>query len=886
MPQPSDASARSLLDPWPLIGRADDLDAITAAVREGCRAYFLLGEAGCGKTRLARAVVQRLADDGWSTALATATESTRQTPLGALAHLIPAGTDGSAVASVRAVRDVLQAEADGGPTVLHVDDAHNLDPSSALLLVGLAETGLVRLILTARHGTTLPDPLVSLRAGTDVRSAVIGLLDRDATEELLRSVLGGPLDGIAAAQLMGLAGGNPLYLRELVIGGVADGSLHPVGGVWQLRGPLPATEALGDRVLGRLAALSADERTVLELVAVGEPLGIGLVEDLGSAEALEAIEQHGLIRVESSRRRHEVRLAHPIYGEVLRASMGHIGLRNRSRRLAEAVEGHGARRVADAGQLIRWQIDAGLTPDSEQVLHSAQVARHHNDWITAARLARVAYESGLADAANLLAESHYALGEFEEGDLVAEPAMAEPGRLSDAALTSLHRTRAGVWFFGSREPSDAESSVVEAAARVDDPDLRDMLGYAQAAMCMWSGRVREARALAQPLLDAPDPKVRVQAAIAVETVASTAGPADEAIELADHWYGVHAGLPDLNGTNSPAFHLLIKTEALVSAGRFEEAGQLGLLGYELSVASLNRIAQMWFTRQLGRVAMYRGDAGTSRRWLLELTALCRGTSWLRPLALGLSDLAMAEAHLGDVEAAQAAIEQRDGLGVPVIELFTTEGARGTAWALAAAGDVDGARQVLIEAATSAEQAGITLLAALARVDALRLGAPDQAEPLASAAAAVGSEIVTLAARWAAAGDDPAELEPVAEGFEQLGGLLHAAEVHLAAAAAWQDAGQAQRATAARLRAEDLQRRCEGVAAPLGASGPTTLPAVPLTPREREIVALVAEGLSTKEVADQLYLSSRTVSNHLQNAYAKLGVAKRAELPAALARLTV
>ena len=64
------------------------------------------------------------------------------------------------------------------------------------------------------------------------------------------------------------------------------------------------------------------------------------------------------------------------------------------------------------------------------------------------------------------------------------------------------------------------------------------------------------------------------------------------------------------------------------------------------------------------------------------------------------------------------------------------------------------------------------------------------------------------------------------------------------------------------------------------------PPVALTPREREIAVLVAEGLSTKEVAEQLYLSSRTVSNHLQNAYTKLGITSRSELPEALARLTL
>ncbi len=60
--------------------------------------------------------------------------------------------------------------------------------------------------------------------------------------------------------------------------------------------------------------------------------------------------------------------------------------------------------------------------------------------------------------------------------------------------------------------------------------------------------------------------------------------------------------------------------------------------------------------------------------------------------------------------------------------------------------------------------------------------------------------------------------------------------------------------------------------------------VPLTAREREIAVLVADGSTTKEVAERLFLSARTVSNHLQNAYTKLGISKRTELAAALRRI--
>ena len=52
---------------------------------------------------------------------------------------------------------------------------------------------------------------------------------------------------------------------------------------------------------------------------------------------------------------------------------------------------------------------------------------------------------------------------------------------------------------------------------------------------------------------------------------------------------------------------------------------------------------------------------------------------------------------------------------------------------------------------------------------------------------------------------------------------------------------------------------------------------PLTPREREIADLVADGHTNREIAEQLVLSTRTIEAHLRNIYAKLGVRSRVEL---------
>jgi DNA-binding CsgD family transcriptional regulator len=55
----------------------------------------------------------------------------------------------------------------------------------------------------------------------------------------------------------------------------------------------------------------------------------------------------------------------------------------------------------------------------------------------------------------------------------------------------------------------------------------------------------------------------------------------------------------------------------------------------------------------------------------------------------------------------------------------------------------------------------------------------------------------------------------------------------------------------------------------------------LTPREREIATLAADGLPNREIADRLYVTVRTVEFHLAGAYRKLGVGGRAALAAAL-----
>lgn len=55
----------------------------------------------------------------------------------------------------------------------------------------------------------------------------------------------------------------------------------------------------------------------------------------------------------------------------------------------------------------------------------------------------------------------------------------------------------------------------------------------------------------------------------------------------------------------------------------------------------------------------------------------------------------------------------------------------------------------------------------------------------------------------------------------------------------------------------------------------------LSPRELQIARLASTGMSSRAIAERLFLSTRTIDNHLRRVYAKLNVGGRGELAAAL-----
>nr|MDQ3643363.1 helix-turn-helix transcriptional regulator [Actinomycetota bacterium] len=190
-------------------------------------------------------------------------------------------------------------------------------------------------------------------------------------------------------------------------------------------------------------------------------------------------------------------------------------------------------------------------------------------------------------------------------------------------------------------------------------------------------------------------------------------------------------------------------------------------------------------------------------------------------------------------------------------------------------------ELLREAVALAASRGDLVWEMEALYDLARLGRAHEAAPrLQELAALVEGDLAPTRAEHAAAilADDAAALTQVATAFEAMGSLLAAAEATAGAAVVLRRAGDARRAAGAELRAAELARGCQGAITPALRTIETQ---AVLSSREIEVAALAAAGLANKVIACRLSVSVRTVENHLQRVYEKLGVARRAELGQAL-----
>ena len=283
---------------WPLVGRDGQLGQVrTLLTGKENRSVVLAGPAGVGKTRLAREALRHAERSGLATARVTATLATATVPFGALAPLLPVSQAGEGVGVddraelLRRSAASLAERALNGRFVLLLDDAHLLDSASATVVHQLADMSAASVLATIRTGEPVPDPILALwKDGLAERLDVPGLTVQ-AVHELLSAVLDGPVDSAAAVEFSVRCQGNVLFLRELVRSALRDETLRDDGGIWRLAGGFAPSDRLIELVEARLGGLGTEERSVLELVSFGEPVGAAELASLGDPRLAEDLER-------------------------------------------------------------------------------------------------------------------------------------------------------------------------------------------------------------------------------------------------------------------------------------------------------------------------------------------------------------------------------------------------------------------------------------------------------------------------------------------------------------------------------------------------------------------------------------------------------------------
>lgn len=868
---------------WPFVGRAAELDLFARALRDGaCRGLCIFGGAGVGKTRLAEECLGLARGARHPVGRATATSMASQVPLGALAHLLPR-PDGAAVDVAARFATVVAAVHERATSarrfVLLVDDLPLLDETSAVLLQRLLDAGDTFLLATARSDQVRSGGPTEVARSDQIRRVDLEQHRREELDALVTAALGGEVVPATLLALWSVTLGNALFAREIVLAAQARGSLRVRHGVWHLSGRVPVVGKLGDVIDARLGELGPDERSVAELLAVAAPVDLAELAQRFGPSPVEALERAGAVRVlddgVGERPGGRVELAHPLYGERLRDAMASM---TRRRVLADHLAWLDTTTDARRGDPVRraiWRLEAGGSGDAALLMEAARAARYAHDYRSMERLARAALAAAPSNGARLvLGQALADLGRFEDAELVLADAQAGSADDEELVQAVVARLRNFVW--GLLRPTDAEALTRTARDLARSEAARDVLRAGRAWTLVFSDRPAEALGVLEEL--GPDPHRGGELRSIAEACALVAaGCSARAVTVArrgrDHAISTSADV------HRPGTHLATEVFALVECGRLTEAFETGEAGYEVARRQRHPVGQILFTMTLGRGALVAGAPRTAKRWLAESDALCAKFGFAGPRRIVLSALATAYSWLGEPDLARRASAELSML--PAFGFMTPEQERGRAWAAVAAGEANTACAVLVAAARAGAAAGHHSSEALLLHDLVRLGrAGDVADRLTELAHRGDAPLLDAYAAHgrAAADDEPVALSEAAEALASIGATLAAAEAATSAAQAWLRRGEPRPATAARARALAWAQRCEGARTP-GLSAAAI--AVALTRREREIATLAAGGVASSAIAADLVLSVRTVNNHLQRAYTKLGVTSRNELRAAL-----
>jgi DNA-binding CsgD family transcriptional regulator len=884
------------------VGREDELAILGERFSEGARGrpqvVYLEGEAGAGKSSLITRFLGSLSDA--AVLQAGGDEDETLLSYGVVEQLdiemaIDRGKDPMAIGA-RLLDLVDRLQADDRVVVLVVEDLQWADrPSLRALLFALRRlrADKVLVVVSARAGAPV-DPGWARFVGGDSRVTRIrlgGLEAGDLTK--LAAALGlGQLSHRGARRLVAHTGGNALYCRALLDElGVAALTERDEG--------LPAPKELSSVILARVAALSTTTQAFLAAASVlghhASRATIASLAQLSGAgdEADEAVAS-GLL--EMGQIPTELRFPHPLYRAAIYDDLSPAVRRGLHARAAAAVVG-GQRLVhqvaaaagpdeqlasqlestgvadADVGDLVAaaWAFErsAYLSPDPEQrerrLLDAASIQLIAADSAGAARtLAACHQQSARRDAlAGLLGVYS---GSAEAGNrLLAAWESHDPGTESEIgarAATSLAN-----WMVISGHSDEALMWADRAVdGTLPDSALHTRARVAQAFAMSAAGRSPEGL-VALSLLPASGNEVKAAATDALIMrgmlklyVDDLAGAiSDLGVAAARLRNGLPASYPGMCLSDLSGAHF--------RRGDWDAAVVYAQLATSLAMDTDRPVDLARAHARAAQVLAFRGqwaDADRHARAARAAAARFPRTLTIAAAAMAGTSLAFARGDwAGVIDAAEPV--RADGSpgfgGLPGVfnwRPFESD-------ALVGLGRFGEAQRALDEFASAVPRGGLGSAAlALARCRgnlAAAMGEETGAEQAFSQARSITTtapmpfEVALLSL------DDGRRLRRFANGPAAVASLE---EAHIAFS---------------RLGADPFVQMCATELAALhvtaAAQGPAVL--LGLTRAELAVARLVATGLTNREVADQLYVSVKTVEYHLRNTFMKLDITSRREL---------
>jgi DNA-binding CsgD family transcriptional regulator len=622
----------------------------------------------------------------------------------------------------------------------------------------------------------------------------------------------------------------------------------------------------------RLLATDQRCRPVIEQIACCEPVPVWLADRVVNDVGLEIARGARLVEIDETGDEPCLRLAHPLYGALLRVTVPASRRRQYLTRLADALLRHGLRGPEDLLRTAVWTLDAGASPREAGVSFpaAARQALVRDDPRLAERLARAAVAVHAPGALAILADALEKQGRHAEVlELLAQA--PEPG---DSAALAIARASNSYW--GGGGAPAAHGTLLSAPPAEDRPMDRGEMLATEAWLLLFDSRLADCIAAAQAVLHrGVDDVALVWAATAGATAMGLSGLGDEALAVADRGREAATALAGVHRWGVPQV-VWARVLALVSAGRLVEARRLVDAADRHAADGSPQLVGMWSGFR-GLVAKLQGDTATALLDLRAAVSLLEDGDMYGFTQLWLAELAATAALAGDAAGARSTLEEAVARRSDANRIFEPWIALDAAWVLVAEGrlgDAVGQALAAADQARDAEQRGFEVVAAF---DVARLGRPELVtERLADLAVLVEGPLAALCAQASRAlgGRDVPRLFDAARDAERLGGYLLAAELATAAAAR----GSAERGPGAAAHmaepARRMRRRCGEVATPLLA---TVAAHFALTHREREIAELAAAGRTSPEIGRTLRISARTVDNHLGRVYAKLGVDGRSAL---------